>query len=391
MTAHSKFGASNAHRWLNCPGSIKLSAQVKASGSSEYAIEGTIAHKMAEVCLTSDLNPDQVEASQITTPEYYDLVSEDMREAVWVYYNYIKSKSGSVHVETKFDLSFIRENMFGTNDCIVYNELLGILEVIDYKHGAGIPVDPVENTQLAYYGLGAAKYLGIHHNTEIVLTVVQPRAMGESVKSWKTNTEYLKNFAEKLAKGVDDCLSDNPNLAMGSWCKFCPALAVCPKMHKASLEIAKAEFSESSPLPVLPAPESLQLIDIKKVLDFAPILGSWLKAVEQYAFIVAEEGQKIEGYKLVKKRANRIWKYEEPELIKALKNCNQQKIDKNWFTEPKLKSPAQLEKIVSKELIGNLVETPDNGNTLVSVLDKRQEVAPSSNNLKGKEFEIFEE
>ena len=46
---HSRYPASASHRWINCPGSIRLSELVKHTAeASEYAKEGTLAHAIAE-------------------------------------------------------------------------------------------------------------------------------------------------------------------------------------------------------------------------------------------------------------------------------------------------------------------------------------------------------
>ena len=42
MTNHVELSASGAHRWMNCPGSIKLSRQVPDK-RSVYAAEGSVA------------------------------------------------------------------------------------------------------------------------------------------------------------------------------------------------------------------------------------------------------------------------------------------------------------------------------------------------------------
>lgn len=372
--AHSKYGASSANRWLNCPGSIKLSETVPPQPTSVYAQEGTAAHKLGELCLLNKTKPADYLEREITldSGEKY-FVTEDMVEAVTVYVDYVRSRAklGELFVETRFSLAFVHEDMFGTNDACVYSSMLGMLEVIDYKHGAGIAVNPEENAQLAYYGLGAADVHDLHPDSQIKLTIVQPRAAGEPIKSWVTTVSYLKEFAKVLEKGVKACNAKKPKLKEGNWCRFCPAQAVCPQLEKKSLEVAKAEFKDEAI--ILPEPDSLKPIDIKKVLDFAPVISSWLKAVEAYAFNELERGQSIDGYKLVKKRANRKWIDEEKTKERLMEGQPLETL----LTNPKLKSPAQLEKLVGKELVASLCETPDSGNTIVPVSDKRPAVESS--------------
>lgn len=370
---HSHYGASSANRWLNCPGSISLIKDLPTPGSNPYALEGTRAHRLAEYCLKNNLDAVDLEEFEGEALMY------TMPEAVQVYLDYIREKSSrqsvKVLIETEFKLDHIHKGMFGTNDACIFDSLLDTLEVVDYKHGAGVIVSPEENEQLMYYGLGAAIKYDLPSGARVVLTIVQPRAMGDSIKSWETTAGFLYDFGEELRAGVERTKAKNPKLKEGDWCKFCPALAICPKVNETALALAQAQFTEGE-VEIMSPEDAVEkkLIDISKVLKYAPLITSWFKAVESLAFQMANTGIKIEGYKLVKKRANRVWKYEPEELERILLTANAGKKDTNWFTDPKLKSPAQLEKLFGKDFIGNLCESPDNGNTLAPISDRRQEV-----------------
>lgn len=387
MAHHSKLGASSASRWLNCPGSVKLSETLPPQPSSEYALEGTAAHKLAEICLISkDKDPDDFLGKELQLvdekdlkkgkkPEFYE-VTQGMADAVQVYVEYVRKQKGELNIETQFDLSFIEEGMFGTNDACIYNEQLGILEVIDYKHGAGIAVSPVENTQLAYYGLGAAKIYELHPNSTIKLTVVQPRAMGEAIKTWVTTVGYLDQFAKKLKAGAKATRAKDPKFAEGNWCRFCPAQFMCPLLQEKSLAVAQAEFTAEGAI-ILPEPENLNPMDISKILNFSGAMISWLKAVHTFAQGKLERGEKVEGFKLVAKRSNRRWKDEGYIIDDILAKATGMDTSA-FFTEPKLKSPAQIEAMkIDKNLVATLTVTPDAGTTMAPVDDRRPEVLPS--------------
>lgn len=381
---HSHYGASSANRWLNCPGSINLIKEIPVAPTSDYAKEGTKAHKLAELCLNDNKNPaDFMSLKPEILIELFgddEAISEDMVEAVSVYVDYVRERSSKtttkMYTEVRFDLDHIHQGMFGTNDCCVVDEFLDTLEVIDYKHGQGISVSPEENEQLRYYGLGAALKHNLPAQGKVILTIVQPRAMGEAIKRWETTAGYLYDFALELQEGIKRTKVKNPELKEGGWCKFCPAFAVCPQIQATALATAQAEFSQGEL--ILSDPQELfesKKLNISKVLAIAPLVASWFKAAEQYAFALASSGEKIEGYKLVKKRANKVWKYDEDELVRIFTEANNGRIDKlNWYSEPKFKSPAQMEKNFGKDFVANLCETPDNGNTLVSISDKRPEV-----------------
>lgn len=73
---HARLSASSAFRWINCPGSVALSDQCPAPGSSSDADKGTLAHSLGELKLrqiTGELTPKQFEArmKNIRKNEYY--------------------------------------------------------------------------------------------------------------------------------------------------------------------------------------------------------------------------------------------------------------------------------------------------------------------------------
>ena len=77
---HAALGASAAHRWMRCPGSLRLLADIP-SRDTKYTIEGTAAHTLAQMSLVKRLPPSTWEGSQIDGVD----VTEEMVEAVTVF------------------------------------------------------------------------------------------------------------------------------------------------------------------------------------------------------------------------------------------------------------------------------------------------------------------
>lgn len=386
MTVHSNLGASSASRWMNCPGSNKLIEQLPFKPQSgPYAELGSAAHELAEYCLSFNSDPDIWAGQQgplkdssgrdVITREIF--IDENMTQAVAVYIEYIQDRlklGGELFIETKFDLSHIHEGMFGTSDAAIYNPMLGILEIVDYKHGQGVAVSPERNSQAMFYGLGALHAFDEKFQIDkIVLTIVQPRAAGAPVKTWETTPEVLREFGDQLKKAAQATYRKGAKLVTGDWCKFCPAQALCPKIKEKSMEVAQAVFNDETKI-VLPDPKLLSFDQLKEILDFSDTLTNWLKTAEGFALELAQRGSKIPGYKLVQKRANRRWKFDESDIAKQISASGIAAAE--LYSEPKLLSPAQMEKKkIDKNLVASLTETPDNGTTLALVEDRRPEVA----------------
>ena len=134
MTAHAKLSASGAHRWMNCPGSVKAEEGLKES-TSPFAEEGTRAHDLMEMMLTG--KPIRVGA--------YDL---EMWEYVESYVSYVlgqKKPGDALFIERRVNFSEWVPDGFGTSDAIVLNDTK--LSVIDLKFGKGHRVEAHSNMQ----------------------------------------------------------------------------------------------------------------------------------------------------------------------------------------------------------------------------------------------------
>src|SRR3712207_2662842 len=179
---HARLSASSAYRWINCPGSVALSDQCPAPGSSSYADEGTLAHSIGELKLrqiTGEITPRQFEArmKKLRKDEYY---CAEMEEATTFYADEVvealaaAGKDAELMVEQQFSLDRWVPEGFGTSDAVVIGG--GGIQVIDLKYGKGVKVDAHSNPQLRLYGLGAANLFGgLYEFDTVRMTIIQPR------------------------------------------------------------------------------------------------------------------------------------------------------------------------------------------------------------------------
>lgn len=380
MTAHSKTGASSMYRWSQCPGSVRLSEGVKVP-DSVYAEEGTDAHTLAAYCLVRNVEPGECAGRPLSYDGRLIDVTEEMAQAVTVYVDHCRedSKLGDVdYTEHQFDLSAIHPGCFGTCDRVTWRSSESLLIVRDYKHGAGIPVSPVENPQLKYYGLGALLTLKLPVK-KVRLEIIQPRCETPegAVKSWEIDAIDLVDFAADLKQYAVATEAPDAPLVPGDHCRFCPAAAMkCPAIKARAQEVAKLEFSAN---PVASyEPEKLRF-----ALDSIPIMEAWIKNVREFAYAEAEAGRTPPGYKLVAKRANRKW-IDEDDASGDLRNALGVQVD--IYKPREILSPAQIEKIkgVKKGQFDHLTVKESSGHTLAPESDDRPAIKQSAKD----DFEI---
>lgn len=364
--SHSEIGASNYYRWKKCPGSRKACRGVKTQESS-YAQEGTLAHEIAAKALRHyffggekpDIPPGYAAENMSAIREYVETVKEEALRAQ------VDPKK-HVFVEHKFDLQKIYPGLYGTADCVLYDALEKRLLVVDYKHGAGIPVDVENNLQLQYYGLGAL-YSTSFPCGEVEIMIVQPRCDHKdgSVRRWKTSATDLLDFAATLAEDAKATEAEDAPVVPGDHCRFCPAAASnCPILFKKAQKLAELQFSPSASY------DSKKLV---QALDFIPVARAWIAQVESFAYQEAVRGRPPPGYKLVNKRATRKWKFSDEDVAKKL-----EKMAVNYdFYNHVLMSPAQVEKILpknSQDQLAALIVKESSGTVLVKDDDKRPAV-----------------
>lgn len=369
MTAHAILSASGAHRWMACPGSIRL-ANGQPDKASVFAQEGTAAHELAERCLRDGYAADRFIGEEIHAGGSSFEVDEEMAEAVQLYLDTVRAEVmrntglGELKVEHKFDLSSLYPGMFGTNDACVYHESNGRLVVFDYKHGRGHAVEAVNNPQLLYYAYGAASTLYSDKPLrEVELVIVQPRAPHTDgpVRRWALPALDLLDWSADLLVAARATEALDAPLVSGDHCQFCKAAAICPKLRDDSIVAAQMQFGDKA--------TELSPAQLREILDKADMIEDWLHAVRAHALTVLESGGAVPGYKLVEKRAIRKWKGDFPETDLLRLGFSRQAL----YTEKPL-SPAQIEKKLAKPLRDKLAELTtkeSSGYTLAAESDAR--------------------
>jgi len=410
--AHAKRSPSSAYRWMNCPGSIRMSEGVPEGKASIFADEGTAAHMLAEHCLSRNVNAhtfrDRVIdingkefATQFLMPGAPDAdgrfeVDEEMVDGVQLFLDTVREclaehPGAELHVERRVNFS---GDEFGTADAIVYDYASRRLYVFDLKYGAGVLVEVKDvqgnpNKQLVCYGEGATKGLEDADIDLLTITIIQPRMPHPDgpVRGVDIGPLELLDWALEIDGAVAATRDPAAPLVPGAWCTWCPAEGACPAATQKALAVAQTDFDDLDAVQ-LPDPERMTPQQIGRVLEGLDFLEDWAKAVRKYAYASHEAGVKIPGQKLVDKVGRRAWIEAKDAATLILHSSGLE--PKDIYTEPKLKSPAQIEKLVGKKdfaaRYAALAPSRSSGTVLVPTSDRRPEVVPAI-----EQFDVLED
>lgn len=101
--SHTRISPSNAHRWIKCPGSVRL-CDGEESSSSPASIDGTHTHTLLEMCIKSNNDPSNMVGVTLFDHEGSFVVDTDRADRVQVALDYIRSRPGVVTAEQKVDI-----------------------------------------------------------------------------------------------------------------------------------------------------------------------------------------------------------------------------------------------------------------------------------------------
>lgn len=371
---HSPIGASSAHRWLACPGSVRLSAGCE-DDTSEYAAEGTVAHHVAAVALSCDADAWEAAGKRYGlgggSDGYEFTVDDEMVFSVQQFVDYVRDIGGELLVEERFALPDVHPLLFGTSDASALRP--DLLAIADFKYGRGIAVDAENNEQLAIYALGLVRRAHERElpvGQDVLASIVQPRAFhpdGE-IREWRTTVAELEEWArDVLAPGAAATQKPDAPLHPGDYCRFCPARGHCPALRALTEEVAEIaqhnEVGEFTDETVGELREKLNTLAIFK------------KAIEGEAYNRLMQGRTIPGAKLVERKADRKWKDDADEALIA-------KYGEDAYKPLTLKSPAEIEKLPGgRKITSRHAYKPDAGLTVASLSDKRASVRRTASDV----------
>ncbi len=377
---HSLFGPSGAERWLECLGSVELSKTAPPQKESPWALEGTRAHECLEYIVRR--YGDRRSAKQEALSKWpSDMVEHCFNAADIIFSPKLRpSPDAELMMEQRVVLRSVKA-IYGTLD-YAWVDHFGMLVVIDFKYGAGVTVfaeneEGEPNPQLMLY----AAALASTHNFDfekVRIAIIQPRVWAadeDPVSMRDVSIKELKEFIKRVEKAVAIASKPGAPLKAGDHCRWCPSVSTCPENSSKALTEAHVLFDieegiQAAPDPMLVTPETLPTL-----LEACSKLEVWIKAVRERAHRLAEDGEKIPGYKLVPKKAQRQWLPEAESAAAAKWKLEAFRLRTEFL------SPAQLEKALgkeAKEFTAKYTVSLSSGATLVSESDHRSELIRTS-------------
>lgn len=392
---HALLGASSAHRWLNCPGSARLTENMPDT-SSPYAEAGRLAHEIAELKArqyfieTLPKRSFNAKLKKLKESEHYD---KSMDGATDEYLDHLKARAmtydtaPTVALETWVDFSDIVPDGGGTLDCAMIGGRK--LDIADYKNGSGVLVEAENNEQMMLYAWGALRlFWPIYGDTiEIVhISIIQPNAGG--VREWETTVEYIRAWATGYVLVIAKLAWDGENIfCAGDWCQFCKARATCTERAKAMFDVeplvgSQPHGSDESATLYADGKEVARTLSdsqIGDILTRGKDVAAWLKDLEAYALKATLEGRPISGWKAVEGRGTREWN---GGCDAAFDHLMERGVVEAMLYERKPVSVAGLEKTLGKKAFAEAAEglwhkTPGKP-TLVPESDKRPPYNPAA-------------
>lgn len=380
--AHSDRSPSGADRWMLCAGSVQAS-KLFDDEPNEYSAEGTCAHWVREQCLRNGQNVDDFVGKTIHADGFYFDVLP-----VWVGFlqptiDWAREIGGIMSVELKLPLSPWLPNDKGTLDLGIVTD--DLIYVNDLKFGQGVMVGAERNRQQMIYALAYWQHFARHHTkaTRFRLMIDQPRSWSAEPGEcdwWDVELDELLAFGEEVKLAgirTEDpdapfCASVEACIAPGSFCPVADNNS-CPAVHDLCQDLIglNPDVPEIKGAMTMPDIEKLSPERRSYIITNWPLVVKWQKTLFAEMTNDALMGDPAPGYKAVATEKDRMWTDEES--VEAFcREKDRVKVD-DLFTR-KLKSPAQMEKLVGTRIWAKLqpyIHRPDGAPALVPESDKR--------------------
>lgn len=381
---HARLSPSSCSRWWVCPGSVGRCEGIEEN-PTEFSAEGTAAHEIRERCLKEGRDVEDFLGETVKADGMHFEVTDEWVAKMQPGIDRIREHGGKLYTERlvyyhKFGDKTKKNDQFGTLDTGIITNKRIIID--DFKWGKGIVVDVEKNKQLMIYALGFWENVA-RHVTDVerfLLRIDQPRVEGGGGE-WETTLDELLGFANGLKKAVKRTYEPDAKLVPGeSQCRMCPARHKCPAYDSWCMEMMDVEFEDLDERAerdfAIRLPRVTKLTPERRsyIVKNAPVIRKWLSELHDATLDDAMEGKPTPGFKAaIGREGDREWMYEDLVDLRLDKLLGDEKFNK------KLKSPAQVEKVLPKKVFEKLkkfIHREEGKPALVAEDSKSERITP---------------
>ncbi len=339
VEGHAVLSPSAAARWGTCTASVAMAETVAPpEQQSEFAAEGARYHGYMEVAakagwkLPKELGEEELDVCSRALELLFRMAP---RERGW-----------PLQAEQQLPIRHGALDTFGTVDLILTAPDKSSLVIADWKFGRGVPVDAIENKQLALYMLGAWQALGEerHKCKTLSAIIVQPRlalSQGEPAVRWDTDIKEILSVIDPLLKAAgrmrNGIYEYRPSPAA---CRWCPSKGYCPAAAGMIEQVVEqTDAGEADKIAELPKEK------LGPLFKACLLAEQVLDAVKRRVLDLDADGVELPDIKATTGRqGNRAWGSpdEVDALLRGLDPVKYARGD--YHAKPKLKSPPQIEK-----------------------------------------------
>lgn len=285
MNTHAMLAPSSAARWVQCAGSVIMSACYPQE-ESDTSREGTLAHAVASALLMGQpVPPDATEEMLDGAETYVDAIRATIPNGL------------PLVVESRVDCTSVHPDNWGTPDTYAIDYDKRRLYVFDYKFGHR-HVEVFENWQLIDYAIGvrevARKARPDVTFDDVVLVVIQPRSYHRDgpVRSWTLNKDDALPYQRRLRDAANAAMQPDAVTTTGDECRDCPARHACPALQSAAY--AAVEFSGVNiPFDMLPGALGRELSVMQSAAD---LLKARISGLENEVLGTIKRGVIVPGW-----------------------------------------------------------------------------------------------
>lgn len=251
--------ASSGARSIACPGWCGLTYYYRdkiTEPGSKWSLDGDAAHAVLESKLL-DESPPKKFIKHLKSSDDAKQHFAAIRFAVKSIQKIVKKAKKSNNKVVQFTETYLHifpELKYGGHvDFAMVTDTT--VHVIDYKHGAGVPVRVENNMQAVGYAYG--KYITLPKPQQakidkVIITIIQPNCLAvKPIQTIQLSLAELLKQVELLKAGVSNAYGVlthcqvnkvkpvKKHLFRGDHCQFCPAKPLCPRWYDKAKKVIK--------------------------------------------------------------------------------------------------------------------------------------------------------